>query len=100
MYKPEIFSVNLLPSMDKDNVWTGGLYVTISTDKKNPLEKNSYNDLMEYTQIVASVVAYMEKYPSLRGKLMDFLDEIEEENMINDENNIVQVDFQNKKRVH
>jgi|TARA_R100000149_G_C5786518_1_gene80049 heat shock protein HspQ len=71
---PTSFCIQLKPVIDADYAWTGELEVNIITDKNNPLDKPSYLSLMHLSEVVACSVAYMEENPDLIGKIEEFID--------------------------
>lgn len=71
---PTSFCIQLKPVVDEDYAWTGELEVNIITDKQNPLDKASYMSMMHLSEIVACSVAYMEENPELIGKIEEFIE--------------------------
>ena len=58
----ESFYIELKPTLDKENVWTGELEVNIITDKANPMEKQSMLHLSHLTNLIACCVAYIDEH--------------------------------------
>jgi len=53
------FSIDLIPELDEQDVWTGMLKINIVAEKKHlsALDKDSYDSLMHLTQLVSCTVA-------------------------------------------
>ena len=71
------FSIDLIPELDEQDVWTGMLKINIVAEKKHlsALDKDSYDSLMHLTQLVSCTGAYMERDPRLVHKLEAFMNE-------------------------
>jgi|TARA_B110000977_G_C10891487_1_gene421628 hypothetical protein len=69
--------IELLPKVEGDH-WNGELEVNIITDSENPLNDESYSDLIHLSQLVASTVALMERDVTLVDRLEAFVHETEE----------------------
>lgn len=101
---PKAFCVQLNPSVDEDNVWTGELEVSILTNHHNPLERNSYLSLKHLTNMIACCVAYMEENPELIRAVEKFMQEADEDELDIDfepeieytESNVVKLNFKSK----
>jgi|TARA_R100001591_G_scaffold116617_1_gene134022 hypothetical protein len=78
---PTSFCIQLKPVVDDDCAWTGELEVNIITDKNNPLDKASFVAMMHLSEVVACSVAYMEENPDLIGKIEEFIDSPEYEDV-------------------
>tara|TARA_R100000030_G_scaffold9022_1_gene6193 strand:- start:150 stop:491 length:342 start_codon:yes stop_codon:yes gene_type:complete len=78
---PTSFCIQLKPVVDDDFAWTGELEVNIITDKNNPLDKASFVAMMHLSEVVACSVAYMEENPDLIGKIEEFIDSPEYEDV-------------------
>ena len=91
---PSAFYIELLPDLDEDNNWVGGLQVNIISSKDNPMPVNSKRDLLHLSQLVASSVAFMEKNAEYADKLEDFIKEPEEH--IKQEGNVIHFNFKTK----
>jgi len=88
---PSAFYIELLPELDNDNNWQGGLQVNIITSKDNPMPVESRRDLTHLSQLVASSIAFMEKNVDYADKLEEFLKEPEEKPVI--EGNVIHFNF-------
>jgi hypothetical protein len=78
---PTSFCVQLKPVVDDEYAWTGELEVNIITDKNNPLDRASFTAMMQLSEVVACSVAYMEEHPDLIGKIEEFIDKPENEDV-------------------
>ena len=88
---PSAFYIELLPDLDENNNWLGGLQVNIITSKENPMQTDSRRDLLHLSQLVASSIAFMEKNVDYADKLEEFIKEPEEE--IKYEGNVIHFNF-------
>tara|TARA_R100001163_G_C4993608_1_gene145287 strand:+ start:528 stop:839 length:312 start_codon:yes stop_codon:yes gene_type:complete len=91
---PAAFYIELLPDLDENNAWLGGLQVNIISSKDNPMPVECKRDLLHLSQLVASSVAFMEKNAEYADKLEDFIKEPEEH--IKQEGNVIHFNFKTK----
>ena len=91
---PAAFYIELLPDLDEDNNWVGGLQVNIISSKDNPMPMNSKRDLTHLSQLVASSIAFMERNVEYADRLEEFIKEPEEKKVVKD--NIIHFNFKTK----
>ena len=89
---PAAFYIELIPELDKENNWQGGLQVNIITSKDNPMPVESKRDLTHLSQLVASSIAFMEKNVDYADKLEQFIKEPEEKPVVK-EGNVIHFNF-------
>ena len=86
------FYIELIPELDKENNWQGGLQVNIISSKDNPMPVESRRDLTHLSQLVASSIAFMEKNVDYADKLEQFIKEPEEKPVVK-EGNVIHFNF-------
>ncbi len=89
---PAAFYIELIPELDKENNWQGGLQVNIISSKDNPMPVESRRDLTHLSQLVASSIAFMEKNVDYADKLEQFIKEPEEKPVVK-EGNVIHFNF-------
>ena len=89
---PAAFYIELIPELDKENNWQGGLQVNIISSKDNPMPVESRRDLTHLSQLVASSIAFMEKNVDYAVKLEQFIKEPEEKPVVK-EGNVIHFNF-------
>ena len=89
---PAAFYIELIPELDKENNWQGGLQVNIISSKDNPMPVESRRDLTHLSQLVASSIAFMEKNVDYADKLEQFIKEPEEIPVVK-EGNVIHFNF-------
>tara|TARA_R110002012_G_scaffold235643_1_gene409420 strand:- start:188 stop:517 length:330 start_codon:yes stop_codon:yes gene_type:complete len=88
----ESFYIELKPTLDKENVWTGELAVNIITDKENPMEKQSMLHLAHLTNLVACCVAYIDEHSEFLEVIENYLvDNEDDEDYL--ENSVTKVEY-------
>ena len=88
---PAAFYIELIPELDKENNWQGGLQVNIISSKDNPMPVESRRDLTHLSQLVASSIAFMEKNVDYADKLEQFIKEPEEKPVV--KGNVIHFNF-------
>jgi len=89
---PAAFYIELIPELDKENNWQGGLQVNIISSKDNPMPMNSKRDLTHLSQLVASSIAFMERNVEYADRLEEFIKEPEEKPIVK-EGNVIHFNF-------
>jgi hypothetical protein len=82
--KEEDYVIRVRPSIENKSEWTGEIDISIMTGENNPLDDNSYYQVMHFVKMLCATVPLMEQDESIRDKLHSFVmdefdNEIEEE---------------------
>tara|TARA_R100001082_G_scaffold104081_1_gene75160 strand:- start:139 stop:450 length:312 start_codon:yes stop_codon:yes gene_type:complete len=89
---PASYFIELSPTIDLKNMWTGEVKVNIISSSNNPMDDKSKESLLHLTELIASTVAYLETNPSLADELEDFIQEPE----YTSEENVISINFTTK----
>lgn len=106
MIEPEDFVIRIRPFTDGKHTWNGEVDISIVTMPENPLDDESYSQMIHFCKMVASTIPVMEFNEDFRELVheyvMETLDnhyhvELEEKpTVIGEEGNVVKIDFKTK----
>ena len=110
--RDEDFIIRVRPGMEEGQ-WTGDVTLSILTRSENPLDDDSFHDLMHFCTMVCATVPMMEQDVSIRNIINDYINnlgnsmqdaeekeiEVATENVASSvrDGNIITVDFFSKK---
>jgi len=105
-FEAEDFIIRVRPSLDRDE-WTGEIDISIVSSGDNPMDDESYGQLMHFCKMMCATVPIMEKDENLRNTVHDYVltvvDEeefpVEEDKRLviaGEDGNIIHLDFSSK----
>ena len=107
-FEAEDFIIRVRPSLDKDE-WTGEIDISIVSSGDNPMDDESYGQLMHFCKMMCSTVHIMEQDEVIRNMVHtyvmevvdnepeDVLEEDDEQITITQEDgNVIRLDFSSK----
>jgi len=100
------FLVRIRPSLTDEGIWTGEIELAVVSSPENTLQDDDYVGMMHFCKMVASSIPVMETNEDFRELVHDYVieivdnyseDEVKREiEVVNQEGNVVTVDFKTK----
>ena len=72
-FEDEDFIIRIRPSVEENGEWTGEIDISIIAGPDNPLDDESYSQVMHFVRMMCATVPIMEQSKELRDMVHDYV---------------------------